>query len=389
VEKLKKAGAIILGKATLAEFAAGDTFGSLFGVTRNPYDPERTVGGSSGGPGASVNANFCAVAVGQEGLASIRRPSAWNSLVGMRPTAGLVSRSGVYGGFPSPVGSLGPMTRTVSDLARLLDVMVGYDPEDPVTAMGVAEIPQSYTKFLDKNGLKGARIGILRESIGLESEPDSTDFKNVTAVFDRAIADLKAAGAELVDPIVIPRVKELIAKRAYAPDGGLAMKTYLARNPNSQFKSQQDVEASPDYAKVFPGRLRINAANASAKGTPDERYYEYLQARDTLMLNVSKVMADHKLDAIVHKSVEHTPTLISVGTKPPYPTMKGTITINTFLVYVASLTVPAGFTSDGLPVGITFFGRGYSEPEMIKLAYAYEQATHRRVPPKTTPPLAR
>ena len=171
VEKLKKAGAIILAKATLGELGGGDTHGSLFGSTRNPYDPERTAGGSSGGSGASVAANFCTAAVGQEGFASIRRPSTWNSIAGMRPTAGLVSRGGVYAGWPSIAGSLGPMSRTVTDLAKLLDVIVGYDPEDPITARGVGQIPDSYTRFLDKNGLQRARIGILRESMGYDAEP--------------------------------------------------------------------------------------------------------------------------------------------------------------------------------------------------------------------------
>jgi len=121
-----------------------------------------------------VAANFCTVAVGQEGLASIRRPSAWNSVTGMRPTAGLVSRGGVYAGWPSINGSLGPMARTVADLAKVLDVMVGYDPEDPLTARGVGHVPDSFTQFLDTHGLQGARIGILRASMGLGSEPSST-----------------------------------------------------------------------------------------------------------------------------------------------------------------------------------------------------------------------
>src|SRR5574341_1275216 len=191
VDKLKKAGAIILAKATLGELGGGDTHGSLFGSTKNPYDLERISGGSSGGSGASVSANFCTVAVGQEGFASIRRPSTWNGVSGMRPTAGLVSRTGVYAGWPSVNGSLGPMARTVTDLAKLLDVMVGYDPDDPVTARGVKQIPESFTNFLDHNGLKGARIGILRESMGYDAEPGSEDFNKITEVFDRAIADLK------------------------------------------------------------------------------------------------------------------------------------------------------------------------------------------------------
>src|SRR5262250_3434597 len=155
VQKLKAAGAIILGKATLGELGGGDTHGSLFGSTRNPYDTERTVGGSSGGSAASVSANFSTVAVGQEGLASIRRPSTWNCIVGMRPSAGLVSRGGVFGCWPEIFGSLGPMARTVEDLTKLLDVMVGYDPEDPLTARGVGHTPDTFTTFLNKDGLKG------------------------------------------------------------------------------------------------------------------------------------------------------------------------------------------------------------------------------------------
>ena len=217
-DKLKKAGAIVLAKVTLGEMGGGDAYGSLFGVTRNPYDPERTVGGSSGGTGAAVAANFATIGVGQEGFASIRRPSTWNSIVGMRPTPGLVSRGGVWAGWPSRRGSLGPMTRTVTDMAKLLDVMVGYDPDDPVTALGVGHAPKTYTASLDRNGLKGARIGILREPMGYTTEPDSEDFKTVTTVFDKAVAELKAAGAVVVDPIVIPRLNELLARRG-AGDG--------------------------------------------------------------------------------------------------------------------------------------------------------------------------
>ena len=211
-EKLRKAGAIILGKTTLGELGGGDTHGSLFGSTRNPYALERTAGGSSGGTGAGVSSNFATLGVGQEGFASIRRPSTWNGIVGMRPTAGLVSRSGVFDGWPFVMGSLGPMARHVADLARLLDVMVGYDSDDPVTARGLGHIPESYTTFLDRNGLRGARLGVLRESIGFESDPNSPDFAKVTAAFERALGELRAAGATLVDPIVIPRLKELLAK---------------------------------------------------------------------------------------------------------------------------------------------------------------------------------
>src|SRR5258705_6754861 len=154
IDKLRKAGAIILGKATPSEFAAGATYGSIFGVTRNPYDLARTVGGSSGGSGAALAANFSTVTIGEETFASIRRPAGWNGVASLRPTPGLVSRSGMWDGYPSPTAQMGPMARNVKDLALLLDGMVGYDPEDPVTALGIGAVDGSYTRFLDRDALK-------------------------------------------------------------------------------------------------------------------------------------------------------------------------------------------------------------------------------------------
>jgi len=383
VEKLKKAGAIILAKATLGELGGGDTHGSLFGSTRNPYDRERTAGGSSGGSGASVAANFCAVGVGQEGFASIRRPSTWNSIVGMRPTAGLVSRGGVYAGWPSVAGSLGPMSRTVADLAKLLDVIVGYDPEDPLTASGVGHIPDSYTMFLDPKGLQGARIGILRESMGYDAEPRSEDFSKVTEVFDKAVAELNAAGAVIVDPVVIPKLKELLAKRAGSfTDEEESFTNYLSRSATPPYKSREEAKNSPNFPKVSK-RSRERWTRAAAPNA----HYEYLLAREELTTNFLKALADNKLDAIVHKAVEHQPTFIKDGVNPPFVDQKGAPHINTFLVFVPSIVVPAGFTRDNLPAGITFLGRPYDDGKMIKFAYAYEQATHHRRPPASTTPL--
>jgi Asp-tRNA(Asn)/Glu-tRNA(Gln) amidotransferase A subunit family amidase len=379
-ENLRKAGAVILAKATLGELGGGDTHGSLFGSTRNPYDLARTVGGSSGGSAASVSANFSTVGVGQEGLASIRRPSTWNGITGMRPSAGLVSRGGVYGCWPEIFGSLGPMARTVKDLATLLDVMVGYDPEDPITARGVGHIPDTFTNFLNKDGLKGARLGILRESIGLNAEPDSEDFRKISEVFDRAVGELKAAGAEIVDPIVIPKIKELLAKRSGGPgETEQSFKNYYGRSAKSPFKSPQEVIASPDFAKV------VKRSQDRFKRNPDAaKHYESLRAQDELMTIFLKVMADHKLDAIVHKAVEHQPTLIKDGVNPPFVDQKGAPHLNTFLIYVPTIVVPAGFTRDNLPAGVCLIGRPYDDGNLIKFAYAYEQATHHRRPPAST-----
>ena len=387
VDRIKKAGAIILGKTTLSEYAAGDTYGSMFGASRNPYDLERTVGGSSGGSGCALAANFSTVAIGEETLASIRRPGGWNGVAALRPTPGLVSRSGMWDGYPSATAQMGPMGRTVRDLAQLLDGMIGYDPEDPVTALGIGKTPASYTRLLDRNALKGARIGVLRESIGQFSEPASEDFKKVDVVFQKNIEELKAAGAAVIDPIVIPNLKGLLAKRATHPTmADESLRLYLARNPGSPFKGREDIARSPDLSKSIPPSKADQWRTPLAK-TDMAAWGAYLDALQELTIAIAKVMADNRLDAIVHKTVEHQPTYIKDGINPPYVNNKGIPALNTFLVYAASMTVPSGFTSDNLPVGITFFGPAYSEPTLLKLAYAFEQATHHRMPPKTTPPL--
>ena len=384
VEKLKKAGAIILGKATVAEFVGGDNYGSLFGTTLNPYALDRTPGGSSGGTGASVAANFVTIGVGQENAASTRRPAAWTAVVGMRPTAGLISRTGSYGGWPSIIGSLTPMTRTVSDLARLLDVMVGYDPEDPVTALGVGHNPGSYTEFLDKNGLRGARIGVIREPLANNARLAPEDYRSVHDVFERALEELKGSGAELVDPLVIPKLRELMAKRVRGPEEDASFATYFARHPNARYKSRKEIIEAPDFARVLPEaqqRLR------QTYDVPWEQYYKYLLARQELMIIVLKVMADQKLDALVYKSIDGPPPLIQKGPTPSSAPGAGFPTLNTFLVFVPAISVPSGYTKENLPVGITFQGRPYAEGVMIKLAYAYEQATQHRKPPSIVPPL--
>ncbi len=384
IEQLRAAGAIILGKATLGELGGGDTHGSLFGSTRNPYGLDRTAGGSSGGSGAGVAANFATVAVGQEGFASVRRPSTWNSIVGMRPTAGLVSRTGVFDGWPQLNGSLGPMARTVTDLAKLLDAMVGYDPEDPVTARGVGQVPDSYTEFLDREGLRGARIGVLRESMGRDSEPGSEDFAKITPIFNRAIGELQAAGAEVVDPIVIPELQESLAVQASNSTEitAEAFRLFFGKSADPPFASLEEMTQSADFPRVFRyARNRLTAF------TDAETHGRSVVAREKLMTNFLKVMADNELDAIVYKAVEHQPTLIENGINPPYVNTKGVPYLNTFLVFVPAIVVPAGFTADDLPAGITFMGRPYDEGTMIRLAYAYEQATNHRKPPATTPSL--
>lgn len=379
VRRLKEAGALVLAKTTLGELGGGDTHGTLFGSTRNPYDLERTAGGSSGGSAAAVSANLGAVAVGQEGLASIRRPSAWCCTVGMRPSLGLVSRAGAFGGWPSGNGSLGPMTRTVADAAHLLDVMVGYDPEDPSTAYGVtADV--GFRAALDADGLRGARVGVIRESIGLGSEPGSEDFLRVAAVFDRAVGELTAAGAEVVDPVTIPDLHEMLALRSFDHTAE-SFETWMARSANPPYRTFEDLASQPLYAEVM--RRRSGGRPPAWHGTPAD----YAAARRRLLTSLLVLMADLRLDAVVHVTVEHSPTLIRDGVNPPWVNQKGAPHLNTFLQDVPSISVPAGFTDEGLPVGVTFLGRPMSDVTTVRLAYAYEQATLHRRPPATTPAL--
>ena len=378
VARLREAGAIILAKTTLGELGGGDTHGTLFGSTKNPYQLERTAGGSSGGSGAGVSANFGAVALGQEGFASIRRPSAWNGIVGMRASGGVVSRTGSFAGWPGIAGQLGPMGRSVKDVATVLAVIAGYDPEDPQTALGVGQVPKSFTALLDAGGLKGARIGVIRESMGSGSEPGSEDFKKVEKVFERAVVELARAGAILIDPVAIPQVNELLAMRTSADRGGsdAGWDYYYGRNAKRPYKTMQELLDTPGYRPMSAVRASLPAPSL-----------EQENARETLTFNLLKLMADQRLDAIVHKTVEHQATLIKDGVNPPYVNIKGAIHVNTFVAYVPSITVPAGFTTDGLPAGITFLGRPYSDDKMIRYAYAYEQATLHRRAPESTPPL--
>jgi Asp-tRNA(Asn)/Glu-tRNA(Gln) amidotransferase A subunit family amidase len=275
------------------------------------------------------------------------------------------------------------MARTVTDLAKLLDNMVGYDPDDPVTARGVGWTPDNFTRFLDKNGLNGARIGILRESMGYDAEPVSEDFAKIDEVFDRAVGELKTAGAVIVDPIVIPNLKALLARRAGSvADDEESFREYFGRSGKPPYASRQEAMKSPDFHKVVKGSRERWSRTPS-----NDANYEYLKAREELMTNFLQLMAEHQLDAIVHKAVEHQPTLIKDGVNPPYVDQKGAPHINTFLVYVPSIVVPAGFTRDSLPAGITFHGRPYDDGNMIKFAYAYEQATRHRKPPSSVTPL--
>jgi len=386
VTRLKQAGAVIVAKSTMGEFASGYV-GSAFGVVRNAYDPARSASGSSGGTGTGIAANFATVGIGEDTGGSIRGPAAVNNLVGLRPTLPLVSRFGMMPARPT-TDTLGPIARSVKDAAIVLDVIAGYDANDPVTAYAVGQVPATYTKFLASDGLRGARIGVIREPLDPRADPASADYKQVRSVIDRAIADLKRLGAVVADPVTIP---ELRSRSLKVYDGNIfetevATNKYLAQQPNAPVKTLSEILLS---GKVAPARARA-LMGALGHTTDEAGYAELLSIREELRQAVLMVMADQRLDALVYATFDHSPVLI-----PPDATTRTTIDstgpgnnrrLSPALGFPA-MTVPAGFTADGLPVGLEFMARAFAEPTLLRLAYAYEQATHHRKPPPATPAL--
>jgi Asp-tRNA(Asn)/Glu-tRNA(Gln) amidotransferase A subunit family amidase len=370
VAKLRKAGVVFLGKATLGELGGGDTHGSLFGSTRNVYDLERTAGGSSGGSGASVSANFCTVAIGQEGFASIRRPSTWNGVAGMRPTMGLVSRSGVYGGWPTVNGSLGPMARTVTDLAKLLDCMVGYDPDDPVTKLGAGRRPASYARGLDRHALRGAKLGVFVALFG-----DTSDDRRAGSVARTAVSEMQSAGARMVDVQPADVATEADGVAIIRFEFKFDLDDYLRRTPRAPVRSLTEML---DQHLVLPA-LEPSFRRSEAVTTLDSDDYRAVVARNARLRDaLIEAMDRAGVTALVY------PTLRRTAAKIGEPQAGGNCA-SSAATGLPAITVPAGFADDGMPVGIELLGRPFSEGDLLTLAYAYEQATHHRHASPLTP----
>jgi amidase len=387
VKKLRAAGAIVIGKTNMGEFAAG-YLGSGFGIVRNAYDPARSPAGSSSGSGVGVAANFAVLAVAEDTGGSIRGPAAHANAVGLRPTVPLVSRFGMMPATPTQ-DTLGPIARTVRDAALMLDVIAGYDPNDPVTAYAEGHVPATYTEFLKRDGLKGARLGVLRVPLDPKADPQSNDYKKVRAVIDRAVAAMQAQGAQIVDPVPVPeilkQVDKLYTDNVYETEQGID--SYLAAHPGAPVKTLREILLT---GKVVPSRTNRLITNIG-KTTSDPGYLSVIQRREELRQAVLKMMADLRLDAIVHATFDYPPARI-----PPEPlTIADPAGVGDLgnnrrlapLLAFPALSVPAGFTSEGLPVGIEFLGRQFSEGRLLTLGYAFEQATHHRRPPTITPPL--
>ena len=376
-QKLRSAGAIILAKVNLHEFAIwGETVSSIQGQTLNPYDLTRTPGGSSGGTGAGVAANFAMAGVGTDTVNSIRSPASANSIVGIRPTVGLVSRAGIIP-YSFTQDAAGPLARTVTDAARLLNVLVGYDPDDPATAWSVGNIQEDYTKFLKSNGVQGKRIGVLRSFFG--AAPIHAE---VNIVANQALEDLKKSGATIVELNTPDLDSGVITSDVSVHLFELkpALNAYLGAG-NAPVKSLEEIISS---GKFHPN-IRENITKSQGLEL-DDSYRLRLQKRAALQQRVMKIMADERLDAIVFP---HQKRLV-------VPVDETQVERNGALGAVTgfpSIVVPGGFSRPtptaplGVPVGIEFLGRPWSERLLIEIGYGYEQATKHRRPPPTIPPL--
>jgi Asp-tRNA(Asn)/Glu-tRNA(Gln) amidotransferase A subunit family amidase len=380
VTRLRKAGAVVIGKSTMGEYASG-YLSSASGPIRNAYDRRRHASGSSGGTGSGVSANFATIGIAEDTGGSTRGPAAVSNLVGLRPTVPLVSRHGVFPARPT-TDTLGPVTRTVRDAAIVLDAIAGYDPSDPVTGYATGQILNSYTTFLTPDGLKGARIGVIRQPMDPKTDPGSADYRKVLTVVDKAIGDLRTLGAEVIDPVTIPDVIERVNKPY---DGNVfetepAINRYLAQHPNAPVKTLREILLS---GKVVPSRAR-GLMNNVGKSTEDPGYLQILRSVEDTRHVVLGLMADHKLDALVYATFDHQPAAIGPDDMTnPLLEISGignNRRLSPILGFPA-MTVPAGFTSDGIPVGIEFLARPFAEGTLFKFGYAYEQATHHRKPP--------
>jgi Asp-tRNA(Asn)/Glu-tRNA(Gln) amidotransferase A subunit family amidase len=371
VRKLREAGAVIVGKSNLHEFARGiTTISTLGGQTRNPYDPTRNPGGSSGGTGAAIAANFAAAGMGTDTCGSIRYPSAHNSLVGLRPTMGLSSRGGIVPlALSQDVG--GPLARTVTDVAIVLDATAGADPDDAITSRSAGRIPSSYTASLDRDGLRGARLGVFVPLFGTAPED-----QRAGSVVRTAVQAMEQRGARTVEVQLagLPTEGEISVIRL---EFKFHLNAYLARTPRAPVKSLAEILDKG----LFHPSLEQGFRRSNDVATLDSDEYRGLQAKQAqLRETLLKAMDEHDVVALVY------PTLRRTAAKIGEPQAGGNCTASA-VTGLPAITVPAGFADDGMPVGVEFLGRPFAEPDLLKLAYAFEQATHHRRPPSLTPAL--
>jgi amidase len=381
VERLRAAGAVILGKTNLSEWAnfrstkSTSGWSARGGLVRNPYALDRNACGSSSGTGTAISASLAAVGVGTETDGSIVCPSSATGLVGVKPTLGLVSRSGIVP-IAHSQDTAGPMTRTVRDAAILLGAMTGVDPRDEATAASRDHSRADYKLSLDADGLKGARIGIARKRVSGYSP--ATD-----RIFEAAIEAMKELGAVIVDPADVPHIGEYdegeleILLYEFKAD----LNEYLSQRKGMQVRTLKDIiafnEREREREMPFFGQELFE--QAEKKGPLTEKAYVTALARNRRLagrLGIDAVIAKHRLDALVMPTLSPAWTTDLVNGDH----FLGASSTPAAVAGYPSVTVPAGFAF-GLPVGVSFVGRAWSEPTLLKFAYAYEQATKHRRPP--------
>jgi len=367
VRMLRRAGAVLLGKVNLHELALGLTSVSSYGgQTLNPYDLTRAPGGSSGGSAVAASACFAAFTMGTDTSGSIRIPSSHNSIVGLRPSLGLSSRAGIIP-FGHTQDTGGPMARTVEDIALILDATVGYDVADPSTAASSGRIPRTYLASLKTGALKRARIGVLTEFFGTAPEDGE-----VATVVRRAIEEMKARGATAID-VEVPDLAKLVAAANLLTQ---ELKFYLGdylKSAGGYASSVDDLLDCGLHSSSLQGILDI------ASAIPDDYlstadYKARLAARATLGKALTSAMDANRLDAIAYPTVRRIAPAVGgaqVGSNAALSANSG----------FPAVSVPAGFTAGGFPVGVELIGRAFAEPTLLALAFDYEQATHHRRPP--------
>jgi amidase len=389
VRKLRDAGAIILAKVNLSEFASGGAHSSLGGQTYNPHDLTRTPAGSSGGTGAAIAAAYAPLGLGTDTGGSIRGPATSNGIVGLKPTHGLLSRDGIIP-LALSFDTGGPMTRSVYDIAVSLGVMTGVDGADAATQKSKGRFATDYTQYLKTDALQGARIGIARDFLG--ADPD------VDWVIEASLARMRAAGATIVDvryPKWLLDGKAEFYSAVRNPEFAAQIADYLKTTGPKYPKTIDELIAKSndvsslraDGAGPNPGRWNLFKREAASGSLTD---YRYLAVRDHAMpmmrIVVEGILAQDKLDAIVYPTSPRRPGQIAAP--PSEGGGVGSATNIANLTGFPDLIVPAGFTADDLPVGISFFGGAFSEPRLLALGYSFEQLTQARRLPVHTPALA-
>lgn len=379
IRKLKDAGALVIAKGNLDEFNRGsEGLSSLGGQTLNPYDLTRNPGGSSSGPGVAVNVGFAAIGVATETGASIRSPASNNSLVALAPSEGLISRAGIL-----PISytqdRAGPHARTVYDAALLATYMRGFDAEDLLTHSSLGRIStEPYTSVLRRDGLRGARIGVLRDLFR-----QGPEFAEINGLIEKQIDVLKKEGAVVLDGLSTGT--DLVAffpmARASSEEFYESFRAYAAQRGNTlPYPSMQALfDSGKMLEKLKPGVARTLAAGSTEF---DALYLAKLKNRETFRALLVDLMDKHQLDALVYPFKSMSAPPIGTGDRGPRDNPVSAIT------GLPALIVPAGFNSENLPISIEFLGRLYSEPVLFRFGYAYEQATLHRRSPSLTPPLA-